>query len=640
LGPGTIIAEVCYRCSRAVGVKRRGPKGDIQYQIRLILSRNDRTTLALAANTPYPLVMTGPRQADDSLTPPLPQDKTRRPGGSPKPAQARAPGRPRPFVRRWGARLGSALLGLGGLLVAGGGFAAYVVWTRVAADLPSVDGLRGYAPPVMSRIYAGDGRLLAELANERRIFVPYAAIPERVRQAFVSAEDKDFWVHGGIDPLAIARAGMTDLTRMGEGRRPLGASTITQQVAKNMLLDNRMTLKRKVEEAILAIRMEQTLSKERILETYLNEIYLGQGAYGVQAAAQAYFNRPLDQLSLAQAAMLAALPKAPQNYNPFRHPDQARMRRDWVLDRMAEDRVITRAEADAAQAEKLVPAEFHGAPGIQGADWYAEEVRQELVQRFGAQEVNEGGLTVRTSLNPALQVFAETALRDGLMAYYRRMGGWRGAVTQLPAGPGLERGWPAALVGIPVGFVCAEAAKRHLQEQARVPYLSWVGRKGGSGVDTDALNALADNRRLLKKLGQGRVLTPHPGEMARLTGKTAAAVNQDREAIAVAAAEDWGAVVVLKGPRTVVAGPGGRISVDPHEVPALASGGTGDVLAGVIGGLLAQGCDPFTAAVTGVYVHAEAGRAVAERLGDSGLLASDLLLEIPPVMDQLRRGGL
>jgi hydroxyethylthiazole kinase-like uncharacterized protein yjeF len=161
-------------------------------------------------------------------------------------------------------------------------------------------------------------------------------------------------------------------------------------------------------------------------------------------------------------------------------------------------------------------------------------------------------------------------------------------------------------------------------------------------LDADALNALAENRRALKKLGKGkgRVLTPHPGEMARLTGKTAAAVNQDREAIAAAAAEDWGAVVVLKGPRTVVAAPGGRISVDPHEVPALASGGTGDVLAGVIGGLLAQGCDPFTAAVTGVYVHAEAGRAVSERLGDSGLLASDLLLEIPPVMDQLRRGGL
>jgi len=159
-------------------------------------------------------------------------------------------------------------------------------------------------------------------------------------------------------------------------------------------------------------------------------------------------------------------------------------------------------------------------------------------------------------------------------------------------------------------------------------------------IDADALNALAANRRTLKKLGKGRVLTPHPGEMGRLRQKPAAEVNKDRPATARAAAEEWGAVVVLKGAHTVVAGPDGQVSVDPHEVPALASGGTGDVLAGMIGGLLAQGCEPFAAAVTGVYVHAEAGRAVAERLGDSGLLASDLLPEIPLVMEQLRRGGL
>ena len=159
-------------------------------------------------------------------------------------------------------------------------------------------------------------------------------------------------------------------------------------------------------------------------------------------------------------------------------------------------------------------------------------------------------------------------------------------------------------------------------------------------LDADALNALAANRRALKKLGKGRVLTPHPGEMGRLLNKSTAEVNKDRPKAAALAAEEWGAVVVLKGAHTVVAAPGGRVSVDPHEVPALASGGTGDVLAGVIGGLLAQGCEPFTAAVTGVYVHASAGRAVSEHLGDSGLLASDLLLEIPLVMDQLRRGGL
>jgi penicillin-binding protein 1A len=388
--------------------------------------------------------MTGPLTAGAPMTPHPNHDH---PSGktAPKPPRRRA-------GRRWAGRIAGALLGVVALVTVGGGLAAYVVWNSVSADLPSVEGLRGYAPPVMSRVYAGDGRLLTELASERRIFVPYSAIPDRVKQAFVSAEDKDFWSHGGIDPLAIVRAGITDLSRMGEGRRPVGASTITQQVAKNMLLDNRITLKRKVEEAILALRMEQVLSKERILELYLNEIYLGQGAYGVEAAAQAYFNRPLDQLSLAQDAMLAALPKAPNNYNPFRQPEQAKARRDWVLDRMAEDHVITRIQALAAKAEPLVPTEFHGPPNIPGADWYSAEVRQELAQRFGAQTVNEGGLTVRTSLDPTLQIAAETSVRDGLMAYDRRMGGWRGPVAQLPAAlrtePALEHGWAQALAGI------------------------------------------------------------------------------------------------------------------------------------------------------------------------------------------------
>jgi hydroxyethylthiazole kinase-like uncharacterized protein yjeF len=206
-----------------------------------------------------------------------------------------------------------------------------------------------------------------------------------------------------------------------------------------------------------------------------------------------------------------------------------------------------------------------------------------------------------------------------------------------------------------VGHSSREAVLRHLEGGAAAVVGPGLGRDRSTWrlvydlvasvklpmvLDADALNALADNRRLLKKLGKERVLTPHPGEMGRLTGKTAAEINQDRSAAAQSAAQEWGAVVVLKGAHTVVAAPGGQVSVDPHQLPALASGGTGDVLAGIIGGLLAQGCDPFTAAVTGVYVHAEAGRVVAERLGESGLLASDLLIEIPPVMEELRRGGL
>ena len=217
-------------------------------------------------------------------------------------------------------------------------------------------GLRNYQPPVMSRIYDSDGRVIAELAAERRIFVPYSAIPERVKAAFISAEDQNFYSHGGVDPLAILRAAVTDLENLHSGRRPIGASTITQQVAKIMLLNsNVVTFKRKAKEALLAMRIEQTLSKDRILEIYLNEIYLGAGAYGIAAAAQTYFNKPLDQLDDAEAAFLGSLPKSPTNYNPWRFPDAARARRDWVLGRMVDTGAISVPAAKSATLEPLVP---------------------------------------------------------------------------------------------------------------------------------------------------------------------------------------------------------------------------------------------------------------------------------------------
>ncbi|HEX3574794.1 MAG TPA: PBP1A family penicillin-binding protein [Rhodopila sp.] len=334
-----------------------------------------------------------------------------------------------------------------GVVVAAGGYMAY---QHFSTDLPDVDGLRNYQPPVMSRVYAGDSRLLAELATERRIFVPVSAIPEIVKQAFISAEDKTFYTHRGIDPLAIARAAVFDLAHAGQGRRPIGASTITQQVAKNMLLDNQMSLARKAKEAILAMRIEKNLTKDRILELYLNEIYLGLGAYGVAAASQAYFNKPLDQLTIAEAAFLAALPKAPNNLNPFKYPELARARRDYVLDRLAEDHAITDAQEAEAKAAPVIPSEFHRPPPIPGADWFTEEVRRELIARFGQDTTTQGGLMVRTSLDPALQIAAEKSLRDGLMNYDRKMGGWRGAVTHLAIAPAdFEAKWPAAINELP-----------------------------------------------------------------------------------------------------------------------------------------------------------------------------------------------
>src|ERR1700739_4184666 len=217
------------------------------------------------------------------------------------------------------------------LAIAGCGFVGITLW-YFGRDLPDYQQLAHYQPPIMTRVQAGDGLLLAEYATERRIFVPIRATPNAVINAFLSAEDKNFYTHHGVDPVSILRAAITDVSRFRANRRPVGASTITQQVAKNMLLSNEVSIDRKIKEILLASRIEAALPKERILELYLNEIYLGSGAYGVGAAAQSYFDKSLEDLNLGEAAFLAGLPKAPNRYNPVRSPALAKARRDWVLD--------------------------------------------------------------------------------------------------------------------------------------------------------------------------------------------------------------------------------------------------------------------------------------------------------------------
>ncbi len=334
-----------------------------------------------------------------------------------------------------------ALLGLAFLALGLAGAAGYGIYKHFSADLPGVDGLRSYQPRVMSRVYASDSHLLAELATERRIFVPYVAIPEIVKRAFISAEDQNFYTHRGVDPLAMLRAAVTDVMQYGQGRRPIGASTITQQVAKNMLLGNEMSVNRKVKEVLLALRIEDSLSKDRILELYLNEIFLGLQSYGVASAAQAYFNKPLSDLTPAEAAFLAALPKAPNNYNPFRYPDAAKARRDWVLDRMADTHAITPEQAASSKATPIVPAVFRRQEPLAGADYFSEEVRRQLIEKFGADATTQGGLAVRTSLDPVLQAAADKALHDGLLRYDQARAGWRGPVKHLDSSPALRVNW-------------------------------------------------------------------------------------------------------------------------------------------------------------------------------------------------------
>ena len=395
---------------------------------------------------------------------------------------------------RWFGRLGGLLLGLVFIVVVLGGMVGYGAYRHFASDLPDVDGLRNYQPKVMSRVYAGDARLMSELATERRLFVPYSAIPDIVKQAFVSAEDQNYWSHRGVDPLAIARAGVTDFMQMGQGRRPVGASTITQQVAKNMLLDSQVSLSRKVKEAILAMRIEESLTKERILELYLNEIYLGLQSYGVAAAAQSYFNKPLDELTIQEAAFLAALPKAPNNYNPFRFPDAAKARRDWVLDRMLDNHVITAAQAAAAKAQPIIPAQFRRPEPIPGSDWFAEEVRRRLVDRFGMDTTTQGGLMVRTSFNPTLQLAAERALRNGLVAYDRKFGGWRGPVTHLGGGSALRADWAGPLAGVarPPGMISDWKLAVVLDTAEGEAKIGWIDRSNDAVVSHTGTLALAD----------------------------------------------------------------------------------------------------------------------------------------------------
>jgi penicillin-binding protein 1A len=325
------------------------------------------------------------------------------------------------------------------LAIAGSAFIGFTIW-YFGRDLPDYQQLAHYEPPITTRVHAGDGRLLAEYASERRVFVPIGEIPKRVINAVLSSEDKNFYSHHGVDPMSILRAALTDIGRWRSNRRPVGASTITQQVAKNMLLSNELSIARKVKEIILATRIDEAMPKDRILELYLNEIYLGSGAYGMVAAAQTYFNKSLDELSLSEAAYLAGLPKAPNNYHPVRFAQAAKARRDWVLDRMWEDGNATEAEVAQAKSETLVLRHREEAEIVTGA-YFAEEVRREIMARYGEKSLYQGGLSVRTSLDGGLQAAADKMLRAGLIAYDRTHGGWRGPVGHIDPGPN----WPGRL---------------------------------------------------------------------------------------------------------------------------------------------------------------------------------------------------
>jgi penicillin-binding protein 1A len=331
--------------------------------------------------------------------------------------------------------------------------AAYFLW-QISKDLPDYEKLSNYKPPVITRVHAGDGRLIAEFAKERRIYVPVQVMPKLLINAFLAAEDQHFYEHNGIDFRGVARAVINNLTR----NKREGASTITQQVAKNFLLSSEQTFMRKAKEAILAVRIDRAFTKDQILDLYLNQIYLGAGSYGVAAAGLRYFGKELHELQIHEAAYLAALPKEPSKLQLTtargRYFQEALGRRNATIDNMARFGFISAQDADAAKKFTLEMSSRQIGPSTFAAEYFAEEVRRALADFYGLEEndqtnssVYSGGYSVRSTLNPGLQLMARLALRTGLVAFDRKHGGWRGPLTRIDVASG---DWGPKLIEVPV----------------------------------------------------------------------------------------------------------------------------------------------------------------------------------------------
>lgn len=447
----------------------------------------------------------------------------------------------------WLSRLFMLGLSLGVLGIIGGAGLFVAILFYFGHDLPDYRALEKYEPPIVTRAYASDGRLLAEFAAEKRVFVPIESVPKRVIGAFLSSEDKNFYTHAGVDFYSIVRAGLTNLKNTGSGTRKKGASTITQQVAKNFLLTNEVSYERKVKEAILSFRIEQALSKDKILELYLNEIFLGARAYGVAAASLEYFNKPLDELTIEEAAFLAALPKAPNNYNPERHYEAALERRNWVIDQMQENKYVTPEEAAAAKVKPITLAKRDSKEYV-NYPYYAEEVRRKLKELYGDKGLYEGGMIAYTSMIPEYQKIAEGALRRGLTLYDTRhglhskpfaqldiKGNWQEQLGAVPRVPGmgnfdlaviLETGDKQATIGLKngkKGVITYNKMKWAATKAGVPPKVSTLLKTGDVWLVEDADEKAGDKdvywlRQIPRAEGGLIAMDPHTGRIFAIAG--------------------------------------------------------------------------------------------------------------------------
>ena len=303
-----------------------------------------------------------------------------------------------------------------------------ILWT-FSNNIPDYKFLKNYKPPVSSKMYSGDGDLVADFSKEKRIFIPFSAIPNNVINSFLSAEDKNFFSHPGVDAKGVLRAIINNIKNIMTSKRLEGASTITQQVAKNFLLTNEVSFNRKIKEAILAFRIERALSKERILELYLNQIYLGSGAYGVAAASLEYFDKSIKELDYSESALLAALPKAPSRYNPYRDIELAKFRRNLVLKNLYENKFLSQKKYNEFK-NRNIKLKKTKKVFFENSQYYIEDVRKKIIDQLTYDKVYKQGYNINTPINLELQKIATNSLRKGLIAYDRRKG-WRGPITNL-----------------------------------------------------------------------------------------------------------------------------------------------------------------------------------------------------------------